>query len=113
MVTEKEILKNIAIIRKKLGYSQEYLASKIGMEQPGYALIERGERGLSVSRLLQIANAFNLNVIDIILHNVEDKYIKEKDSEVKAQLTIELKADKRDQVLKLVFGENNLEILNK
>lgn len=29
------------------------------------------------------------------------------------QLTIELKKEKKDQVLKLIFGDNNLEIINK
>ncbi len=32
---------------------------------------------------------------------------------IEATLQIKLKKDKKDQVLKLVFGENNLEILNK
>jgi hypothetical protein len=31
----------------------------------------------------------------------------------KVVLQIELKKEKKDQVLKLVFGENNVEILNK
>ena len=35
------------------------------------------------------------------------------ENELKATLTIELTKEKKDQVLKLVFGENNLEILNK
>lgn len=35
------------------------------------------------------------------------------DSGIKAVLTIELQKEKKDQVLKLVFGDNNLEILNK
>lgn len=113
MITEEQILRNIAEIRKELGYSQEYMGSKIGLEQAGYALIERGQRGLTVSRLLQIADVFNLNVIDVILHGVDNKAEGVREPEVKAQLTIELKADKRDQVLKLVFGDNNLEILNK
>ena len=33
--------------------------------------------------------------------------------EVRATLTIELSQSKKEQVLKLVFGENNLEILNR
>lgn len=32
---------------------------------------------------------------------------------VEAILQIKLKKDKKDQVLKLVFGDNNIEILNK
>ena len=45
-----------------------------------------------------------------------DRYVKVQDSEaepVEAVLQIKLKKDKKDQVLKLVFGDNNIEILNK
>ena len=35
------------------------------------------------------------------------------EDELKATLTIELKKEKKDQVLKLVFGENNINILSK
>lgn len=34
-------------------------------------------------------------------------------NDIKAVLTIELKKEKKEQVLRLVFGDNNLEILNK
>lgn len=33
--------------------------------------------------------------------------------EIKATLTIELKSEKKEQVLKLIFGEKNLEMLEK
>lgn len=34
-------------------------------------------------------------------------------SDLRATLTIELKNDKRDQVLKMIFGDDNLDLLNK
>ena len=34
-------------------------------------------------------------------------------AQVEAVLQIKLKKDKKDQVLRLVFGDNNIEILNK
>ena len=52
--------------------------------------------------------------IDIITYPerfVSDSAIQREPLE--AVLQIHLKKDKRDQVLKLVFGDNNLEILNK
>lgn len=42
-----------------------------------------------------------------------NKIYDKSDSGIKAVLTIELQKEKKDQVLKLVFGDNNLEILNK
>jgi len=64
----KSILCNIAQIRKNKGYSQEYLAAQIGLKQAGYALIEKGERGLSYDLLLQIAIALEMDVIDLITY---------------------------------------------
>ena len=49
-------------------------------------------------------------------HQVDGTDGEKKDPEqepVEAILQIKLKKDKKDQVLKLVFGENDIEILNK
>jgi transcriptional regulator with XRE-family HTH domain len=113
-----KILDNIIKIRKKKGFSQEYLGSKLGMGQSGYGLIEQGERGLQYDILLQIAAAFEMDVIDVITY--PQKYVNSSTIlenalcvDEKVTLQIELKKEKKEQVLKLVFGENNLEILNK
>ena len=112
-LTEQQILSNIIAIRNKRGYSQEYLASKIGMKQSGYGHIEKGDRRLPVSLLLQIAVALDVHVVDIILYPHSFSPGDNQEGEIKATLTVELKKDKKDQVLRLVFGDNNLEILNK
>ena len=49
------ILENIDTIRRNKGYSQEYLAMRIGMKQAGFSLIMSGERELKYNTLLQIA----------------------------------------------------------
>ncbi|MDR2448662.1 MAG: helix-turn-helix domain-containing protein [Prevotellaceae bacterium] len=112
------ILDNIVKIRKKKGLSQEYVGSKLGMGQSGYGLIEQGERGLQYDVLLQIATIFEMTIIDVITY--PKKYIDSNDIlentlcvDEKVTLQIELKKEKKEQILKLVFGENNLEILNK
>jgi transcriptional regulator with XRE-family HTH domain len=111
------ILENIARIRKQKGFSQDYLASKLGMKQSGYGMIENGDRGLQYEVLLQIAVAFEMDVVDIITypHKFIDATSILKDTfsiDEKVTLQIELKKEKKDQVLKLVFGQNNLEIFN-
>lgn len=115
MITEEIILQNIVDIRTKKGIKQEVLAEELGMKQPGYSLIEKGKRSLSVSMLLQIAKILNEDIANIVTyHNKRsDIGVKNKPQPMKAILQIELQEDKKDQVLKLVFGENNLEILNK
>ena len=72
-------------------------------------------RKMSVDELSDIARALGVREIDILtwpeVYNAPEP---EKDPEpVEAVLQIKLKKDKKDQVLKLVFGENNIEILNK
>lgn len=110
--TEDYILQNIIAIRNKKGFSQDYLATQLGISQSGYNHIEKGGRRFTVAMLLRIAIVFEMHVIDIILY--PSAYTgSSTEEEVKATLTVELKKDKKDQVLKLVFGDNNLEILNK
>ncbi len=111
MITEKNILDNIRKIRISRGYSQEYIASRLDMKQGGYSLIEKGERKLTIDKLLQIAILLDVPLEQIISY--PEKKLEKKQEPVKAILQIELQEDKKDQVLKLVFGENNLEILNK
>lgn len=108
------ILQQIKSIRTEIGYSQEYVANKMDMEQSGYALIEKGKRKLKYEQLEQIAIIFNMNVIDVITY--PEKYVplnKAKEDPVEAILQIKLNGNKKEQVLSLVLGDNHLEILNK
>lgn len=75
------------------------------------------KRKMSVDDLSEIARALGVREIDIITWpDIYDAPEREKEQEqepVEAVLQIKLKKDKKDQVLKLIFGENNIEILNK
>ncbi|MDR1346888.1 MAG: helix-turn-helix domain-containing protein [Prevotellaceae bacterium] len=113
-----DILENIIKIRKNKGFSQDYIAERLGMKQSGYGLIERGDRGLQYDVLLQIAIVFDMDIIDIITYpkkHIDTGCILENTLSIdeKVTLQIELKKEKKEQVLRLVFGENNLEILNR
>lgn len=110
------ILKNIREIRVQKGYSQEFVADKLKLAASTYNLIENGKRKLYYYSILQIAKIFEMSTIDIITW--PEKYISsngqsEASEKIKASLTIELDQDKKDQVLKLVFGKNSVEIFNK
>ena len=70
---------------------------------------------LTVDRLEEIANYFKLDMIDLLTY--PKKYIPESDllndvkvpNKTKVQLQLEIDEDKKEQILKLLFGENNLE----
>ena len=111
MITTEKILENITAIREKQGFNQTEFAKKISMTQGGYNLIEKGERGLELSRLLQIAMVLGVNPVDFFIY--PKQFTDVADEDVKAILTVELKKEKKDQILRLVFGDNNIEILNK
>ncbi|WP_395043136.1 helix-turn-helix domain-containing protein [Flavobacterium sp.] len=74
-VTDKGILARIKEIRTKKGYSQEYVAMKLGIKQAGYSSIEAGKNGLSVIMLLQIAIILEEEVVNVVGYPF--KYIKE------------------------------------
>jgi len=100
-----DILDNIDAIRKKKGYSQEYVAMKIGMKQAGFSLIMSGERELKYNTLLQIANVLQENVIDIIMY--PEKYMPLKNQEFtgEAVLKINLNHSQVQEILGVLIKE--------
>lgn len=56
----------IRAIREVNQWSQEEMANKMHMSTNGYAKIERGETKLSLHKLEQIANIFNIDVLELI-----------------------------------------------
>ena len=56
----------IRAIREVNQWSQEEMANKMNMSTNGYAKIERGETKLNLHKLEQIANIFNIDVLELI-----------------------------------------------
>ena len=108
------VVKNIREIRLQKSISQSAIADELGVDVAVISNIEKGKRELRVSELEKIAKVLRMSVNDILTY---PKIFVESTSNtlepVEAILQIRLQKDKKDQVLKLVFGENNLEILNR
>lgn len=105
-------------IRTKRGLSQEFMAEKLGIDSSAVSNIEKGKRDVKVKELGIIASAFGMSIQDLIGYPNKYKMIDNQDNEDnkndnKVMLCIELTKDKKDQILKLAFGENVIEILNK
>ena len=108
------LAKNIRLIREEKGLNQRVISDALGLDTAVASNIESGKRELKVKELEIIAKALDVDVLYLLTY--PEEYVKksEKTKEpLEAILQIRLQADKKDQVLKLVFGENNLEILNK
>ena len=67
----EKILENIELIRKEKGIKQSVLAKILGIKQPGYSVYIKRESDITWSRLLQISNAFDMDVIDVITYPVK------------------------------------------
>lgn len=106
-----ENLRKIIALKK---LKQSAVGDYADISESQFSRVMNGNVQLSINQLAKIASGLKMNVIDIITY--PDVYVlKEKkdddDSEVLVQF--KLKKEKKNQVLKLVFGENDIEILNK
>lgn len=61
--------KNLVNLRKEHRLTQEQMAEKLDMSRNGYAKLERGESKLNIEHLQQIANVFNLDVVELLKEN--------------------------------------------
>ncbi|MFO0359945.1 MAG: helix-turn-helix domain-containing protein [Flavobacteriales bacterium] len=64
--TAKDIHLRIRSIRTELGYSQEFVASQIGISQNAYSRIELGLAKLSIERMLKIADVLKINPLVLL-----------------------------------------------
>lgn len=109
-----DIAKNIREIRLQKSINQQDIADALHVDDAVVSNIERGKRELKVSELEIISNVLGVSVVDLITY--PKKYVESdmvNDEPMEAILQVRLRKDKKDQVLKLVFGENNIEILNR
>jgi transcriptional regulator with XRE-family HTH domain len=53
-------------LREKADFSQDYVATKIGVSRPTYVQIEKGERELTVSEAAMLADLFDIDLADFL-----------------------------------------------
>jgi transcriptional regulator with XRE-family HTH domain len=62
----KSVGKNIRAFRHQNGWSQEDVANKLGISIPAFSKIETGVTDINLSRLEQIANIYDIDVVQIL-----------------------------------------------
>lgn len=108
------VASNIIKILKDRDLKQAYIARKLEIAESQVSKKLSGKAQITLEDLSEFAQALSIKEIDIITY--PDVYVKKEESDsepVEAILQIKLQKDKKDQVLKLIFGDNNIEILNK
>ena len=61
--------KNIRRLRQKKGWSQSQVAAELKISVPAFSKIETGITDINISRLMQIANLFNVSAAGILLQD--------------------------------------------
>ena len=70
--TNKSVGKNIRTLRHKRGWSQEEVANRLGISIPAFSKIETGVTDINLSRLEQIANIYEVNVVNLLSLEIEE-----------------------------------------
>jgi transcriptional regulator with XRE-family HTH domain len=70
--TNKFVGKNIRTIRHQRGWSQEDVANRLGISIPAFSKIETGVTDINLSRLEQIANIYEVNVVNLLALDIEE-----------------------------------------
>jgi len=113
---ERGIVTNIIKVRRKKDIRQATIAAAINVDNSTYSKIESGQVSLSISRLAEIASFFNMSMIDVItypkhyvcLDDLPTDTPENKRPKVLVQLEVEY--EKRDEVLRIILGEDNLRV---
>lgn len=110
----EKLIENLAKIMRERRLTQATMADYAGIDPSQFSKVLKGSTILSIPQFSNIATHLAMSEIDIITYPEKYRPLTVQESEpIEAVLQIKLKKEKKDQVLKLVFGENNIEILNK
>ena len=108
------VVDNILKIRREKGISQEFIANALGVDTSVVSNIENGKRELKVKELEIIAKALGVDLLYLLTY--PHVYVRKEigaPPPIEAVLQLKLTGEKRDEVLKLIFGESDLKLLNE
>ncbi len=108
------IIGNIRKIMNERRLTQAAMAAYLDTSPSQFSKILNGSVQLSLTQLSNLAHALSIREIDIITYpEVYSSANSLEDDSTEAIVQIKLRKDKKEQVMKLIFGDNDIEILNK
>ena len=109
------VVENIIHIRREKGISQEFIANALHVDTAVISNIERGKRELKVCELEKIAKVLQVDVLYLLTY--PHVYVKRepsgKQEPAETIVQIKLTGEKRETILKMLFGDRNLTFLNE
>ena len=110
----EQVIDNLRKILSIKGLSQKSLVEAMDRDESSVSKVFNGKAKLSLDQLANIASFLGMPVIDIITYPEKyERALGPADEPTEVFVQLKLKKEKKDQVLKLVFGENDIEILNR
>ncbi len=108
------VIDNLRKIMIDKHLTQQGIGALGGISSSQISKVFNGNVGISIEQLENIATSLDMRLIDLFTYPTVYVPIEEtKPEDITASITIQLKKEKKEQVLKLVFGDSNLELLNK
>ncbi|NCC99472.1 MAG: hypothetical protein EOL95_07210 [Bacteroidia bacterium] len=105
------VVENLIKIMNDRKLTKVGFANLIDFPEPKWNKITNGKQELKMSELSEIARKLQMKEVDIFSYPSKLVSSKEKETNLKAQITVELREELKERVLKIVFGNNNLELL--
>ena len=110
-----DLAQQLRKIIKDKNITQATMAEYADVSESQFSRVLSGSVQLSLRQLAMIAS--NLNMREIDIYTYPDRYVKAEQGErsnepIEAVLQIKLQKSKKDQVLRLIFGDNDIELLN-
>jgi len=106
------VIRNFRLIREQKELSQDAVAERMDKTQSAYARIERGATKLDLETLYKFSNVMGMSVIDVISY--PKKMVAEGENmNIEAILQLKLTNAKKEEVLRIVFGEHTTELLSE
>lgn len=75
ITVKPKIIENIRIARLKKGYSQEYMAHRLGISQRAYSKLENGEILCKGNYLIKIAVVLNISITDLLISSEKNEHL--------------------------------------
>ena len=105
-----EVHEAIKIIRLQKSINKQVIADALNLDVAVVSNIENGKRDLRVKELKIISNVLGISPVDLFTY--QDKYVKlsqKEEDQTEAILQIKLTKEKKDQIMRMLFGHENIE----
>lgn len=114
MNIQEQLRKSVAKLMADKDLTREAMGDIVGVDGSHFGRILNEKGNFTLEHLEKIADYCGLRAIDIFTYpDIYEKPGAKEQEPAEVLVQLRLTKEKKDQVLKLVFGENNIEILNK